>query len=127
MVRNDTMKVCISSKTPPLARMTLGGCFPALTMPLPLHLQEAMVLPSTSVVPALARIIGHIATTNPKHKTVVFFTTARMTGYMASVFEKMTFINARGAPVKLNVVEIHSRKSQVCMCARLPTHSCNRS
>lgn len=75
--------------------------------------QEAMVLPPTSVIPALAAILGHIATTNPHHKTVVFFTTARLTGYMASVFANLSFRNPRGGPdIKLNVIEMHSRKSQ---------------
>ena len=38
----------------------------------------------------------------PNYKIIVFFTTARLTGYMAALFQKM----------KMDVLEIHSRKSQ---------------
>ena len=38
----------------------------------------------------------------PNYKIIVFFTTARLTGYMATLFQKM----------QMNVLEIHSRKSQ---------------
>lgn len=59
------------------------------------------------MIPALARTLAHIVRSNPAHKTVVFFTTARATSYFATVFERMAF--PRG---KLNIVEMHSRKSQ---------------
>ena len=71
--------------------------------------QEALVLPATSVVPALTRALTHIAASNPRHKTVVFCTTARLTGYLATLFERMPLL-PNGRP--LAVVEMHSRKSQ---------------
>jgi ATP-dependent RNA helicase MSS116, mitochondrial len=74
--------------------------------------QEAMVLPASSVIPALARVLGFIACTQPDHKVIVFFTTARQTGYLASVFEKLSFAAADGRRIALNLVEMHSRKSQ---------------
>ena len=70
--------------------------------------QEALVLPSHSLVPALARVLDHMATTDATHKVIVFFTTARLTGYMATLFERMT----TSAGGRFNIVEIHSRKSQ---------------
>ena len=70
--------------------------------------QEVMVVPADSVVHALARTLAHIAATNPTHKTVVFLTTARMTGYMATIFERTVL----PGNVRLKVVEMHSRKSQ---------------
>lgn len=55
--------------------------------------QEALIVPAASVVHALARTLANIAATNPKHKTVVFFTTARVTGYFATLFSMLTFPN----------------------------------
>lgn len=74
--------------------------------------QEVMVLQAASVIPALARVLGFIATTQPDHKVIVFFTTARQTGYFASIFEKLSFPSADGRRTALNIVEMHSRKSQ---------------
>ena len=77
--------------------------------------QEVMVLDQTSVFPALARVLAHIAGSNPRHKTVVFLTTARMTGYVATLFERAALPNPYapgGPPIRLGVVEMHSRKSQ---------------
>jgi ATP-dependent RNA helicase MSS116, mitochondrial len=76
--------------------------------------QEALVLPATSIVPALAHILAQIAITNPRHKTLVFFTTARLTGYLATVFSHMVLPPAApgGRSTKLDIVEMHSRKSQ---------------
>lgn len=77
--------------------------------------QEVLVVPSTSVVPALTRTLAHIARSDPNHKVIVFFTTARITGYLAGIFEKMPIPGSRpGAPgpSRFNIVEMHSRKSQ---------------
>lgn len=77
--------------------------------------QEVLVVEQCSVLPALARALVHIAATNPRHKTVVFLTTARMTGYVATLFERTAFPHpyAPGAPpIRLGIVEMHSRKSQ---------------
>ena len=74
--------------------------------------QEALVVRPEDVVHALARTLTHIANTNPAHKTVVFLTTARMTGYMATIFERSALPRRNGSTFKLNVVEMHSRKSQ---------------
>jgi ATP-dependent RNA helicase MSS116, mitochondrial len=71
--------------------------------------QEALVLPATSVVPALARVLAHTATANPRHKTVVFCTTARLTAYLAALFSHAALLPGGRA---LCVVEMHSRKSQ---------------
>jgi ATP-dependent RNA helicase MSS116, mitochondrial len=80
--------------------------------------QEVLVLPSHSVVAALARVLSYAAMTDPAHKIIVFFPTARFTGYMAGVFERMavacppTVPVRPGAPRKFNIIEMHSRKSQ---------------
>ncbi len=74
----------------------------------PQVVQEALVLPSASVIPALARVLAHIAANDPSHKVVVFFTTARVVGYFASIFEALALPGGR----RLNIVEMHSRKSQ---------------
>ena len=74
------------------------------------------VLPQASVFPALARVLAHLAGSNPRHKTVVFLPTARATGYFATLFERLALPNphapAGAPPLRLGVVEIHSRKSQ---------------
>ena len=69
--------------------------------------QEYLIVPSLSVVPALARILRHCAESDPKYKVIVFFPTARFTGYMASLMGDVA-----GGGIGLNVLEIHSRKSQ---------------
>jgi len=77
--------------------------------------QEVLVCSLNDVIPALARSLIHIAATNPRHKTVVFITTARMTGYVATLFERTAFAhpyNAAAPPIRLGCVEMHSRKSQ---------------
>jgi ATP-dependent RNA helicase MSS116 len=76
-------------------------------------MQELLVFPSRSVVPALARLLSHAALSNPAHKIIVFFPTARFTGYMAGVFERMTIAGSKpGQQRKFNIIEMHSRKSQ---------------
>ncbi len=42
--------------------------------------QEYMVVPSLSLVPALARVLTHCAASDPAYKVIVFFPTARFTG-----------------------------------------------
>jgi ATP-dependent RNA helicase MSS116 len=69
--------------------------------------QEYLIVPSLSVVPALARVLQHCAVSDPKYKVIVFFPTARFTGYMASLLG-----DASAGGWGLNVLEIHSRKSQ---------------
>lgn len=70
--------------------------------------QEFLVVPLASVVPALARIVAHTMTADPTCKAILFFPTARMAGYMASLFGSDT----SGVGMGYNVVEIHSRISQ---------------
>ena len=76
----------------------------------------AQVLPQASVLPALARVLAHTAGSNPQHKTIVFYATARLAGYFARLFERLALPNPRapaGAPpLRLGVVEMHSRLSQ---------------
>ncbi len=76
--------------------------------------QELLVTPPSSVIPALARALANIVRSDPAHKVIVFFTTARLTGYMAGVFEKMPVPKGpiAGGATRFNIVEMHSRKSQ---------------
>jgi len=69
--------------------------------------QEYLVTPSLSVLPALARILAFSARADPTHKILVFFPTARVTGYFATLFGP----RSEGG-MGFNIVEIHSRKSQ---------------
>jgi hypothetical protein len=69
--------------------------------------QEYLVVPSLSLVPALARVLAHCAASDPAYKVIVFFPTARFTGYMASIMG-----DASLGGLGMNVLEIHSRKSQ---------------
>jgi ATP-dependent RNA helicase MSS116 len=64
--------------------------------------QEYVVTPFQSLVPNLVRLIRHQTSAVAGYKIMVFFTTARFTQYMASLWKAM------GTPV----LEIHSRKSQ---------------
>lgn len=69
--------------------------------------QQLLVVPFTSVVPALARILINVVRNDRQHKVLVFFTTARLTSYLAELFGHVVVDNA-----KLNIIEMHSRKSQ---------------
>ena len=65
--------------------------------------QEYVVVPFEDTLPAISAVIAkHIAENPTDYKIIVFFTTARVTGFMAQVF----------AESGLDVLEIHSRKSQ---------------
>ncbi len=62
------------------------------------------MVPAASVVAALARVLAQFASANPRgHKGIVFFPTARQTGFMAGLFAKMGF----------NVLEV---RSTACGC-----------
>lgn len=63
--------------------------------------QSIIVTPLEAQIDTLATLIAQQRLL-PEHKVIVFFPTARHTGYLAELF------NAAGAPV----LEIHSRKSQ---------------
>ena len=67
-----------------------------------LHVHQELVVAAledqTSVILSILRREMQV----PNFKIIVFFTTARLTGYMAGLFQKM----------RLDVLEIHSRKSQ---------------
>jgi ATP-dependent RNA helicase MSS116 len=63
--------------------------------------QDLAVLPLDQHVAALAAILATF-TREPFYKIMVFFTTARVTGFMSEVFNSMG----------VDVLEIHSRKSQ---------------
>ena len=73
-----------------------------------LHVQQQlMVTPQESQVCALANILERESSSNTKaYKIIVFFTTARLTGFMAELFNSVK--NETG----YDVLEIHSRKSQ---------------
>jgi ATP-dependent RNA helicase MSS116 len=70
--------------------------------------QETLVVPHASVLPALGRVLSHALAKDPAGKIIVFFPTARMTGFAASLFGR----DYPGISLGLNIVEIHSRKSQ---------------
>ncbi len=70
--------------------------------------QEFLVVPAASVLPALARVLAHAVRADPAaYKVIVFFPTARQTGYFATLLGP-----AAAGGVGHNIVEIHSRKSQ---------------
>ena len=61
-----------------------------------------MTVPMEQVSAQLIHILSEHRATDPEHKILVFFTTARLTGMYAEM------CNNAGIPV----LEIHSRKSQ---------------
>ena len=72
-----------------------------------LHVQQQlMITPQESQVCALAGILEREINTTKDYKIIVFFTTARLTGFMAELFNSVK--NQTG----YDVLEIHSRKSQ---------------
>uniref|UniRef100_A0A7S4AEW1 ATP-dependent RNA helicase n=1 Tax=Pseudo-nitzschia australis TaxID=44445 RepID=A0A7S4AEW1_9STRA len=71
-----------------------------------LHVQQQlMVTPQALQIQSLANILER-ETKNNDYKIIVFFTTARLTGFMAELFNSVK--NQTG----YDVLEIHSRKSQ---------------
>jgi ATP-dependent RNA helicase MSS116 len=72
-----------------------------------LHVQQQlMVAPQAMQIDALANILNRETSTGKNYKIIVFFTTARLTGFMAEIFNSVK--NQTG----YDVLEIHSRKSQ---------------
>lgn len=72
-----------------------------------LHVQQQlMITPQESQVLAIASILDREMKSTTNSKVIVFFTTARLTGFMAELFN--TVKNRTG----YDVLEIHSRKSQ---------------
>ena len=72
-----------------------------------LHVQQQlMITPQEDQVLALASILERETSNNNAYKIIVFFTTARLTGFMAELFNSVK--NQTG----YDVLEIHSRKSQ---------------
>lgn len=63
--------------------------------------QTHAVVPFDRVVISVLEVL-RLAQNDPNHKIIVFFSTARLTGYFASLLTAMN----------ISVVEIHSRKSQ---------------
>ena len=64
-------------------------------------LQEVVSVHTNDLLPAIASIINQQQKV-PNYKVIIFLTTARMTGYMASFFTAMN----------IEVMEIHSRLTQ---------------
>lgn len=72
-----------------------------------LHVQQQlMVTPQDAQVCALASILERESSNFKAYKIIVFFTTARLTGFMSELFNSVK--NQTG----YDVLEIHSRKSQ---------------
>ena len=66
--------------------------------------QEIVTLPLSQHVAGLAAILHRVTHGEANFKVIVFFTTARVTGFMAQLFTEMGDFG--------EVLEIHSRKSQ---------------
>ncbi|GMI08510.1 hypothetical protein TrVE_jg6697 [Triparma verrucosa] len=66
--------------------------------------QELVVLPLEKQVAGLAAVLHRVTRDEANFKVIVFFTTARVTGFMAQLFTAMGDFG--------EVLEIHSRKSQ---------------
>mmetsp|Transcript_11455 Transcript_11455/g.26557 ORF Transcript_11455/g.26557 Transcript_11455/m.26557 type:complete len:612 (+) Transcript_11455:2-1837(+) len=72
-----------------------------------LHVQQQlMVTPQELQVFSLANILERETSDGKAYKIIVFFTTARLTGFMAELFNSMK------SQLGYDVLEIHSRKSQ---------------
>mmetsp|Transcript_834 Transcript_834/g.1372 ORF Transcript_834/g.1372 Transcript_834/m.1372 type:complete len:604 (-) Transcript_834:42-1853(-) len=68
--------------------------------------QELLVTPQGQQIHAMERILSQHVRECPNYKVIVFFTTARLTGFMADLF------NSEQSKLGFSVLEIHSRKSQ---------------
>jgi ATP-dependent RNA helicase MSS116 len=64
--------------------------------------QEAATVPMNDIIAAVVSILQREINRGGNYKVIVFFSTARVTGYMSALFEKL----------QCPVMEIHSRKSQ---------------
>lgn len=64
--------------------------------------QEVATVTMDDVIPAVVSMLQREINKGGNYKIIVFFSTARVTGYMAGLFEKL----------QCPVLEIHSRKSQ---------------
>ena len=68
--------------------------------------QDLLVTTQDQQIAAIERILAQHIGQNPNYKIIVFFTTARLTGFMADLF------NSQSSKLGYAVLEIHSRKSQ---------------
>jgi ATP-dependent RNA helicase MSS116 len=68
--------------------------------------QELMVAPQAEQIQAIYSILRRETTQDENYKIIVFFTTARLTGFMAELF------NSVQDKTGFQTMEIHSRKSQ---------------
>lgn len=68
--------------------------------------QDLLVTPQGKQIAAMERILCQHVKECPHYKVIVFFTTARLTGFMADLF------NSQQNKLGFSVLEIHSRKSQ---------------
>jgi ATP-dependent RNA helicase MSS116 len=72
-----------------------------------MHVQQnLLVTPQGKQITAMEQILGQHIRECPNYKVIVFFTTARLTGFMADLF------NSQQSKLGYSVLEIHSRKSQ---------------
>ena len=72
-----------------------------------------IITPLENQIDVLARLIAQQMTL-PKYKVIVFFPTARQTGYLAELFNAANppIVNTRESRSCPTILEIHSRKSQ---------------
>ena len=68
--------------------------------------QDLLVTTQEQQIAAMEQILAEHTSQNPNYKIIVFFTTARLTGFMADLF------NSQSSKLGYSVLEIHSRKSQ---------------
>lgn len=68
--------------------------------------QDLFVTPQKDQIEAIERLLTHHASSIASYKIIVFFTTARLTGFMADLF------NVEKDRLGYSILEIHSRKSQ---------------
>mmetsp|Transcript_12880 Transcript_12880/g.36306 ORF Transcript_12880/g.36306 Transcript_12880/m.36306 type:complete len:627 (+) Transcript_12880:163-2043(+) len=72
-----------------------------------MHVQQQLMVTSQALqIEALASILERETKSNKDYKIIVFFTTARLTGFLAELF------NSVKSKTGYDVLEIHSRKSQ---------------
>lgn len=64
--------------------------------------QEVVTVGMNDVIPSVVAVLQREINRGGNYKVIVFFSTARVTGYMAALFQKL----------QCPVMEIHSRKSQ---------------
>jgi hypothetical protein len=81
--------------------------------------QEYMVVPSLSLVPALARVLTHCAASDPAYKVIVFFPTARFTGCVCTHVRCMCYVGTVCGGVRRSVrcLQAHACGSGLRMCA----------